>query len=201
MDDVGTGAGAVIYVIFAIVVAVLTIVGMWMIFSKAGRPGWAAIIPFFNMYTLLKVVGRPGWWLILYFIPLVNIVIEIIVFLNLAKSFGKGGGFAVGLIACRSSSSRYWALGARGTWDPPRPSRASLKVRDDLDPTTAAGRAHLAGGLLIGYPQLGPSGSAGSGSRVGDCSLCGQARQRLYSMLFDTALLGERLALRVWSDH
>ena len=74
------------------------IAGMWLIFTKAGRPGWAAIIPFYNIYTLLKVVGRPGWWLILYFIPLVNVVIEIIVFLNLAKSFGKGGGFAVGLI-------------------------------------------------------------------------------------------------------
>jgi hypothetical protein len=43
-------------------------------------------------------VGRPGWWLILYLIPIVNIVVMIIVLVDLSKSFGKGGGFAVGLI-------------------------------------------------------------------------------------------------------
>ena len=99
MDTNGAGgAGVAIYVVISLAVAVLMIAGMWLIFRKAGRPGWAAIIPLYNMYTLLKVVGRPGWWLILYFIPLVNVVIEIVVFLNLAQSFGKGGGFAVGLI-------------------------------------------------------------------------------------------------------
>ena len=67
-------------------------------FRKAGRPGWAAIIPIYNVYMLLKVVGRPGWWLILFFIPLVDIVVGILVFVDLAKSFGKSSGFAVGII-------------------------------------------------------------------------------------------------------
>jgi hypothetical protein len=92
------GAGAVIYIIISLVVGLLMIAAMWVIFRKAGRPGWAAIIPIYNVYTLLKVVGRPGWWLILYIIPIVDIVIQVIVCLNLAKSFGKGAGFAVGLI-------------------------------------------------------------------------------------------------------
>lgn len=48
------------------------IIAMWRIFTKAGQPGWAAIIPFYNIYVLMKVVGRPGWWLILFLIPLVN---------------------------------------------------------------------------------------------------------------------------------
>ena len=65
---------------------------------KAGHAGWKAIIPIYNYYIILKIVGRPGWWLILYFIPIVNIIIFIIVDLNLAKSFAKGTGFAVGLI-------------------------------------------------------------------------------------------------------
>ena len=67
------------------------------IFQKAGRPLWEGFIPIYNYYVLLKIVGRPGWWLILYIVPFVNIVIIIIVYYDLARSFGKGVGFAVGL--------------------------------------------------------------------------------------------------------
>ncbi|PRY43901.1 DUF5684 domain-containing protein [Umezawaea tangerina] len=72
---------------------ILAIVALWKIFTKAGKPGWAAIIPFYNIYTMLKVAGRPGWWLILYIIPIVNIIISIVVAIDLAKSFGKSGVF------------------------------------------------------------------------------------------------------------
>lgn len=68
---------------------------MWMVFRKAGQPGWAAIVPFYNFYVLLKAVGRPGWWLALMFVPLVLVVIFIVVMVDLAKAFGKSGGFAV----------------------------------------------------------------------------------------------------------
>jgi hypothetical protein len=90
--------GAVIVVIIYIVVIVFEIAALWQVFVKGGRPGWAAIIPFYNYYVLLKLVGRPGWWLILYFIPIVNIIVWIIVAIDLSKSFAKGSGFAVGLI-------------------------------------------------------------------------------------------------------
>lgn len=83
-----------IYLIFLVVV----IAAMWRIFTKAGEEGWKSIIPIYNIVVLLKIIGRPTWWLILMLIPLVNIVIGIIVAIDLAKSFGKGGGFAAGLI-------------------------------------------------------------------------------------------------------
>ena len=51
-----------------LIFAVLYIVGFWKIFDKAGKPGWAAIIPIYNLWVLLEVVGRPGWWIILFFI-------------------------------------------------------------------------------------------------------------------------------------
>jgi hypothetical protein len=70
----------------------------WKVFSKAGQPGWASIIPIFNAYVLCKVAGRPGWWVILTFIPLVNFIIWIILCLDVAKYFGKGAGFGIGLI-------------------------------------------------------------------------------------------------------
>ncbi len=90
--------GSGIVVIIYIAVVVFEIAALWQVFVKGGRPGWAAIIPFYNYYVLLKIVGRPGWWLILYFIPIVNIIVWIIVAIDLAKSFAKSSGFAVGLI-------------------------------------------------------------------------------------------------------
>ena len=81
----------------SIVIAVLVIAGLWKTFDKAGRPGWAAIIPFYNFYMLCKVAGRPGWWLILWFIPIVDIIVLLIVSIDVAKQFGKGAGYGIGL--------------------------------------------------------------------------------------------------------
>ncbi len=93
-----SGAGLGILIVIYIAVIVFEIAAFWQVFVKAGQPGWKILIPFYNYYIILKIVGRPGWWLILYFIPIVNIVILIIVWLDLAKSFSKSTGFAVGLI-------------------------------------------------------------------------------------------------------
>jgi hypothetical protein len=84
--------------IFEIAVTVLMVVSMWKIFSKAGQPGWAAIIPIYNLYIWCKIVGRPWWWILLMLIPFVNFIICIILLIDLAKSFGKGVGFGLGLL-------------------------------------------------------------------------------------------------------
>lgn len=86
------------YIIFMIIMVVFFIAVQWRIFTKAGQPGWAAIIPIYNIYVLLTIVGRPGWWVLLFLIPCVNIIIAILVALDLARVFGKGSGFGVGLI-------------------------------------------------------------------------------------------------------
>lgn len=70
----------------------------WKIFTKAGKPGWASIVPVYNILVLLEIVGKPWWYLLLLFIPVVDIVILIMVMIALAQVFGKSGGFAVGLI-------------------------------------------------------------------------------------------------------
>jgi len=77
---------------------ILVIAGFWKACVKAGQPGWAVLIPIYNIYVFLKVAGKPGWWLLLMLIPIVNIVLAIIATVALAERFGKGGGFAVGLI-------------------------------------------------------------------------------------------------------
>lgn len=78
-------------------VIILLIAAMWKVFSKAGQPGWACIIPIYNIYVLCKIAGRPGWWVLLMLIPLVNFIIAIILCIDIAKNFGKGAGFGVGL--------------------------------------------------------------------------------------------------------
>jgi uncharacterized membrane protein YhaH (DUF805 family) len=78
--------------------SILMIVALWKVFSKAGQLGWASIIPILNIYFICKIAGRPGWWVILMFIPFVNFIIWIILCIDLAKSFGKGTGFGIGLI-------------------------------------------------------------------------------------------------------
>ena len=94
----GPGALGIGYIIVMLLLAVLMIVSLWKIFDKAGQPGWAAIIPIYNMWVLLQIVGRPEWWIILFFIPCVNIVIAVMVYLDLARVFGKSVGFGIGLV-------------------------------------------------------------------------------------------------------
>ena len=100
-SSVSSAAGAAgLLVIIAIELAIilLIIVSMWKVYTKAGKPGWASIIPIYNTYVLCEIGGKPGWWLILFFIPIVNVVIGILVIVGVAQNFGKGAGFAIGLI-------------------------------------------------------------------------------------------------------
>ena len=95
MEMQGPGVGAFA---FAALIGVVMIAAMWKIFTKAGKPGWASIIPIYNVIVLLDIAGKPAWWLILFLIPIVNFVMLILTYVALADKFGKGGGFAVGLI-------------------------------------------------------------------------------------------------------
>jgi len=97
-SDDGAAAGGGVSSIVGLLVAVLVIAGMWKVFTKAGKPGWAAIIPIYNVIVLLQIAGKPLWWIVLLFIPIVNIVVAAMVMIGVAKAFGKGTGFALGLL-------------------------------------------------------------------------------------------------------
>ncbi len=81
-----------------IIMIVLSLVGIWKVYEKAGQPGWHSIIPFLNVFTWLKIIKKPYWWFFLLLIPLVNLVIVFILGIELAKAFGKGTLFGVGLV-------------------------------------------------------------------------------------------------------
>ncbi len=94
--DFPFGPGAISFFIF---LAIVYIVAQWRIYQKAGKPGWASIIPIYNIIVLLEIIGKPWWWLLLMiFIPGVNIVFAIWMTNLLSKSFGQGVGFTLGLI-------------------------------------------------------------------------------------------------------
>ncbi|HEX4053432.1 MAG TPA: DUF5684 domain-containing protein [Tepidisphaeraceae bacterium] len=83
--------------VIELAIIVVAVAGMWKAFEKAGKPGWAAIIPIYNLIVILEIAGKPLWWIILSLIPIVNIVAAILIFIAFAEKYGKSAGFGVGL--------------------------------------------------------------------------------------------------------
>ena len=92
----GASGGMLVPLVFLAVI-VFFIAAMWKVFSKAGHPGWAALVPIYNVVVMVQIAGRPVWWLLLFFIPVVNIIVSLVVAVDIAKNFGKGTGFGLGL--------------------------------------------------------------------------------------------------------
>ncbi len=93
------GGGVVspeLLVILAITVVVVA--GFWKTFEKAGEPGWAAIIPIYNLYVLVKISGNAWWWLTLFFIPIINILAQAKISIDVADKFDQGILFGLGLM-------------------------------------------------------------------------------------------------------
>ncbi len=85
-------------IIFVLLIVATLVISMWILFDKAGEPGWAAIVPIYNILTLLKIVNKPWWWLLLMMIPYAGIVWNIWSLNLFVKSFGKSEGYTVGCI-------------------------------------------------------------------------------------------------------
>ncbi|MDX2226002.1 MAG: DUF5684 domain-containing protein [Verrucomicrobiae bacterium] len=100
VNPAAAAAAATVMLVFAgvaLIIVLLMIISLWKVFAKAGKPGWAAIIPIYNIIVLCQVAGKPAWWVILFLIPVVSLVISILVSLGIAQSFGKSSLFGIGL--------------------------------------------------------------------------------------------------------
>lgn len=91
------GAGVAIWLV-SMAVCVVILVAAWKLFTKAGEAGWKCLIPLYNAYVLFKIVWGNGWLFLLNCIPVVNFIVLIIHSLKLAKAFGKGTGYGIGLM-------------------------------------------------------------------------------------------------------
>ncbi|MBQ1550854.1 MAG: zinc ribbon domain-containing protein [Bacilli bacterium] len=108
-----------IILVVCLVVYILQVVGMWKVFKKSGEEGWKAIIPIYNTYTMCKITGVNPWWVLIVAIAgglsgafgdsdlntivsllcsIVTIYFSVLLYVSLARAFGKSDGFAVGLI-------------------------------------------------------------------------------------------------------
>jgi hypothetical protein len=110
--------------VFMVIWALMTVFYIycgWKLFTKAGQPGWAAIIPIYNFFVLLKIIGKPAWWFILMLIPFVNFIIAIIITNQLSARFGKGVGYTLGLLFLGFIFMPVLALGS-SKYTPPSPA-------------------------------------------------------------------------------
>ena len=91
MENQPSMAGVGLILLVELAIFVLVIAGLWKLFAKAGRPGWAAIVPIYNVIVMQDIIGREAWKIILLFIPLVNIYFGITLYTSFAKAYGKRG--------------------------------------------------------------------------------------------------------------
>ena len=95
-----TGFTLTMFIIF-LAVYVLTVIGLWKVFKKAGKPGWHAIIPFLNLYDMFEIGGQKGVYIFMMFIPFVGPAIygvySFLANYNIVRAFNQSKGFLVGL--------------------------------------------------------------------------------------------------------
>ncbi|MEY4085514.1 MAG: hypothetical protein RL074_1301 [Bacteroidota bacterium] len=75
--------------IFFLLVQVVHFIGTWKLYVSAGRKSWEAAIPVYNAIVLLKIIDRPTWWTILLFIPIINLIMFPVIWVETLRSFGK----------------------------------------------------------------------------------------------------------------
>ena len=75
--------------IFFIAVQLIHFGGSWKLYQKAGRKSWEALIPVYNAVVLMQIIRRPRWWVVLLFIPIINLMIFPVVWVETLRSFGK----------------------------------------------------------------------------------------------------------------
>ena len=118
-------------------VIVLVVASLWKLFVKAGKPGWAAIVPVYNFVVLLQIIGRPVWWLlIMYFVPIFGWWLSIVVMIDFAKSYGKSTGFGVFLVFLPFIALPILAFGRNNYVGPVAEGLENFMPAQDRAPTT-----------------------------------------------------------------
>ncbi|MFM7595793.1 MAG: DUF5684 domain-containing protein [Flavobacteriales bacterium] len=97
-DEKGMIAFMVIFMIAIVVIGIVMIISMWKIFEKAGKPGWACLVPIYNNMVMAEIGGKESWFGLLPMIPYIGVIWSIWIQNRLSKSFGKEVGFTLGMI-------------------------------------------------------------------------------------------------------
>ena len=119
--------------IIRIIVGILSLVASWMIFKKMGRQGWEGIVPIYNTYVLCQELYGNGWKFLLLLIPLYNIYFGIKLYIDWAKAFHQGVGFAIGMLFLPFIFQMILAFGAYEYRDGSKANTQPDLVRDVVD--------------------------------------------------------------------
>jgi hypothetical protein len=133
-----------IFMVFAAVIGIFMIVTYWILFNKAGQPGWAVLIPIYNILIMLKVAGKPWWWIfgfLLAIIPVVGqiliIVLLVLIYHSISVNFGKDAGFTVGLVLLPIVFFPILAFG-NATYNPVQVAAPAVEPVADASPESEA---------------------------------------------------------------
>ncbi|MGB1269160.1 MAG: signal peptidase I [Flavobacteriaceae bacterium] len=75
--------------IFFLITQVIHGLGTWKLYIKAGRKAWEAFVPVYNAVVLMGIINRPKWWVILLFVPIINLIMFPVIWVETCRSFGK----------------------------------------------------------------------------------------------------------------
>ena len=157
------------WIIFILIVQVIHFLGTWKLYVKAGRKAWEATIPIYNAIVLMQIVNRPKWWVILLFIPIINLLMFPVIWVETIRSFGRNSQLESWLVVLTLGFYIFYVNYA-----------LDVKYIDDrsLHPKTALGEwvssivfAIVAATLVHTYfiqPYVIPTGSLEKTLRIGD---------------------------------
>ncbi len=74
---------------FFVLIQIIYFLSTWKLYLKSGKKAWEALIPIYNAIVLMKIINRPKWWVILFFIPIINLIMFPVIWVETIRSFGK----------------------------------------------------------------------------------------------------------------
>lgn len=95
MNDTTSLIISAVSLLFSLSIAAVMIAGLWKTFEKAGKPGWASIIPIYNIIVMLEIAGLPIWMIVGIFVPCINIFLNVYICHSVSKRFGGGIGMTL----------------------------------------------------------------------------------------------------------
>lgn len=86
------------WLLFFLVIQIIHFLGTWRLYKKAGRQAWEAAVPVYNAVVLMKIINRPWWWVILLFIPIVNLIMIPVIWVETIRSYGRNSSMDTFLV-------------------------------------------------------------------------------------------------------
>ena len=157
------------WIIFILIIQVIHFLGTWKLYVKAGRKAWEAAVPIYNAVVLMQIINRPKWWVVLLFIPIINLLMFPVIWVETIRSFGRNSQLESWLVVLTLGFYIYYVNYALDV--------AYVEDRS-LHPKTAMGEwvssivfAIVAATLVHTYfiqPYVIPTGSLEKTLRIGD---------------------------------